>query len=84
MAAINATEARKSLFRLLEQVNADRTAVEITSLHGNAVLLSKVEYDALEETVHLLRAPANAERLLESLTDARARRTIGRPLERQT
>jgi antitoxin YefM len=69
--AITASEARKNLFSLIEQVNEDRTPVEITSRRGSAVLLSRAEYDALEETAHLLRAPANARRLLESLDQAR-------------
>ncbi len=69
--AITASEARKNLFPLIEQVNEERTAVEITSRRGNAVLMSRAEYDALEETAHLLRTPANARRLLESLDQAR-------------
>jgi antitoxin YefM len=36
------------------------------------VLLSREEYDALQETAHLLRGPKNARRLLESLDQARA------------
>jgi antitoxin YefM len=36
------------------------------------VLISKEEYDALEETAHLLRSPANAARLMRSLADAEA------------
>lgn len=65
--AITASEARKNLFPLIEQVNDDRTPIEITSRRGDAVLLSRADYDALEETAHLLRVPANAKRLLESL-----------------
>ena len=38
---------------------------------GDAVLMSRAEYDALEETAHLLRVPANARHLLESLQQAR-------------
>ena len=68
--SITASEARKNLFPLIEQVNDDRTPIEITSRRGDAVLLSRADYDALEETAHLLRAPANAERLLESLRQA--------------
>ncbi len=68
--AITASEARKNLFPLIEQVNDDRSAVEITSKRGSAVLMSRAEYDALEETAHLLRSPANARRLLESLRQA--------------
>jgi antitoxin YefM len=69
--AITASEARKNLFPLIEQVNEDHTAVEITSRRGNAVLMSRAEYDALQETAYLLRVPANARRLLESLDQAR-------------
>lgn len=71
MSAITATEARKSLFGLIQQVNDDHSAVEVISKHGNAVILSKDDYDALTETAHLLRNPANAERLLASIERAR-------------
>jgi antitoxin YefM len=68
--AITASEARRNLFPLIEQVNNDRIPVEITSRHGSAVLISLADYRALEETAHLLRSPANARRLLESLAQA--------------
>ena len=70
--AITASEARKNLFPLIDQVNADRTPIEITSRRGDAVLISRADYDALQETAHLLRVPANARRLIESLQQARA------------
>ena len=70
--AITASEARKQLFPLIERVNDDRQPVEITSRRGDAVLISKADYEALEETAYLLRVPANARRLLESLAQARA------------
>jgi antitoxin YefM len=34
MAAITATEARKTLFAVIQQVSEDRTAVEVVSGHG--------------------------------------------------
>ncbi len=58
--AMTASEARRRLFPLIEQVNEDRRPVEITSLRGDAVLLSKADYDELQETAFLLRVPANA------------------------
>jgi len=70
--AITVSEARKNLFPLIEQVNEDRTPVEITSKHGDAVLMARADYDALNETAWLLRAPANARRLLESLAQAQS------------
>lgn len=68
--SVTASEARKNLFPLIEQVNNDRLAVEITSRRGDAVLLSRAEYASLEETAQLLRVPANAKRLLQSLQQA--------------
>jgi antitoxin YefM len=70
--AITASEARKDLFALIAKVNDDREPVEITSEHGDAVLLSRADYDALSETAWLLRVPANAQRLLDSLEQARS------------
>ncbi|GAA3601445.1 type II toxin-antitoxin system prevent-host-death family antitoxin [Nocardioides ginsengisoli] len=70
--AINASTARRELFPLIEQVNDDHNPVEITSKAGNAVLMSLDDYTALTETAYLLRSPANAQRLLDSLNQARA------------
>ncbi len=65
--AITASEARRNLFPLIEQVNDDQEPVEIVSRKGTAYLVSQAQYHALTETAHLLRSPANAERLLRSL-----------------
>jgi len=73
--SLTASEARKRLFPLIEQVNADHTAVGITSRSGDAVLLSRDEYDALVETAYLFRSPANAQRLLDA--DAALRSGLG-------
>ena len=68
--SITASEARRNLFPLIEQVNDDRTVVEIVSRRGNAVLMSADDYAALAETAYLLRSPENARRLLTAYTDA--------------
>ncbi len=64
--AITASEARKRLFPLIEQVNDDRAPIEITSKRGNAVLMSVDDYEAWQETAYLFRSPANARRLLDA------------------
>jgi hypothetical protein len=51
-------------------VGPDRTPIEITSRRGDAVLLARADYDALEETAHLLRVPALATTKIKS-TDPR-------------
>jgi antitoxin YefM len=78
--AISATEARKNLFSLIEKVNDDHTPTEILSRRGTAVLLSKEDFDALTETAYLLRVPANARRLMESMEQANAGKREEHPL----
>ncbi|MDO8390375.1 MAG: type II toxin-antitoxin system prevent-host-death family antitoxin [Actinomycetota bacterium] len=72
MGAITASEARKRLFPLIEAINQDADHVLITSRAGNAVLVSEAEWDAWQETMYLLRTPANARRLLHSIAQADA------------
>lgn len=45
--------------------------MEIVSKRGSAVLMSLADYEALQETAYLLRTPANAQHLLESIAPRR-------------
>lgn len=67
MTTITASEARKSLFPLLGQVNDDHSAVTITSKAGNGVLISEEDYEAWQTALHLFSTPANARRLVEAI-----------------
>jgi len=44
------------------------------------VVMSKAEYDSLQETFHLLRSPKNASRLLESIEEDKNNGTESRSL----
>lgn len=70
--SISASEARKTLFPLIQRVNADRDAVEIVSRNGNAVLMSADEYASWRETAYLFRSPENARRLLDAYERSRS------------
>lgn len=73
------TQARANLARLLEQVINNRETVMIRRRHGEDVaLIAASELEALQETAHLMRSPANAERLLAAL--ARALANEGQPM----
>lgn len=80
--SISASEARKTLFPLIERVNDDREAVEIVSRKGNAVLMPADEYASWQETAYLFRSPANARRLLDAYERATAGQTVTRELDR--
>lgn len=69
MAAVTVKSAKRKLKKLVRKANDDSVAIEIVSKHGNAVLISLSQYEALRETSYLLRSPD----LLESLRRAGAR-----------
>jgi len=53
----NATEARANLYRLIAQAVETSIPVQITSKSGDAVLLSKTDWDAVQETLYLASIP---------------------------
>ena len=64
-----------------KRVNEDHTPIEIVSKRGNAVLVSKEDWDSIVETNYLLRSPANAKHLMESVEQWRAGRVTERDLD---
>jgi prevent-host-death family protein len=53
MKIVKASEAKANLLSLVEQVNQDHLPRIITSKKGDAVLLSKEDWDSLQETIYL-------------------------------
>ncbi len=79
---VSASEARSRLFPLIQQVNDDHAPVRITSRSGDAVLMSAEDYDSWQETIYLLRSPANARRLMEAIArDKESRPAITKTME---
>jgi antitoxin YefM len=56
--------------------------VEIVHSRGNAVLVSKADWDAMEETAYLLRSPANAAWLAAGMDEFRSGEGVERDLDR--
>lgn len=68
MDAITYTAARANLANTMDRVCDNHEPIIITRNSQQAVvMISLDDYNALEETAYLLRNPANARRLLESI-----------------
>ena len=81
MQTINYTTARQHLAETMDRVTGDRAPILVTRQKGEpVVMMSLADFNALEETAHLLRSPANAERLIRSVNSLRAGRTQSRQL----
>jgi antitoxin YefM len=67
------TDFRGRLAAYMDQVCDSCAPLHVTRQGGRAVVvMSEEEFDGWMETVHLLRSPANARRLLESIALANA------------
>ena len=66
MDIFSATEAKDNLFDLVEQVNIDHLSRVITSENGDAILLSKKDWESLQETIYLQSIPGFVQSIKES------------------
>ena len=67
MTSITATEARKRLYSLLDDVASSHEPIEITGPRTSAVLISEDDWRAVQETLHLLSIPGMRESILEGM-----------------
>ena len=67
MSAVTASEARASLYRLIDEVAASHDPLLITGKRGNAVLLSEADWNAIQESLHLMSIPGMRESIREGM-----------------
>jgi antitoxin YefM len=77
MAHVSYSELRNKLAFYMDGVCDDRAPLLVTRQNARSVvLMSEEDYEGLMETVHLLRSPANALRLMRSIQEAERGRLI--------
>ena len=75
------TAARANLAKTMEKVCDDHAPVIITrKSESPVVMMSLDDYEAMQETTYLLRSPANARALLESIAELEAGNGVERDL----
>lgn len=67
MTTLNATEARSKLYALIDETSTSHQPIIITGKRGNAVLLSENDWNAVNETLHLLSIPGMRESIREGM-----------------
>jgi len=73
MTTLSYTNARNNLASVMKQATDDREPITITrNGHEPVVVLSMEEYESMEETLHLISSPANAERVRQGLANFEA------------
>jgi antitoxin YefM len=73
MKHVSYTDLRANLAKYMEEVGDSRAPLHITRQNARSVvMMSEDEYESVMETLHLLRSPTNAARLLRSVKAAEA------------
>lgn len=67
MPTLSITEARSSLYQLVDNVATSHEPVLITGKRANAVLVSEDDWRAIQETLYLLAIPGMRESILEGM-----------------
>lgn len=67
MTTLTATEARKRLYSLVDEVKESHEPVQIVGKRSSAVLISEDDWRAIQETLYLTSIPGMRESIQEGL-----------------
>lgn len=67
MSSMNASEARRNLYRLIDAVTENHSPIIITGKRNAAVLVSEEDWSSIQETLHLMSIPGMRESIREGM-----------------
>lgn len=67
MTSLSASEARKRLYSLVDEVKESHEPVQIVGKRSSAVLISEEDWKAIEETLYLASIPGMRESITKGL-----------------
>lgn len=69
MPTLTASEARANLYRLMDQTAESHEPVMISGKRNGAVLVSAEDWQAIQETLHLLAVPGMRESIKQGMAE---------------
>lgn len=67
MTALNATEARSNLCKLIDEAAASHQPIFIKGKRSTAVLISEEDWNSINETLYLVSTPRMRESIIEGM-----------------
>lgn len=67
MKTLTATEARKNIYKLVDETNDTHEPIHITGKRNNAVLVSEEDWRSVQETLYLTSIPNMRQSIIEGL-----------------
>ena len=69
MNSLNVTNARKNLYKLIEETASSHQPVKIIGKSANAVLVSKEDWEGINEKLYLLSIPGTRESIRNGMQE---------------
>lgn len=66
---ITATEARATLYRLIDQTAESHQPIRIVGKRSSAVLVSEADWDAIQETLYLASVPGMRDSIKKGMAE---------------
>ena len=73
MTTLTASEARANLYRLIDQTAESHQPVVIAGKNSSAVLVAAEDWQAIQETLHLLSVPGMRESIKKGMAEPLAK-----------
>ena len=73
MTVLTASEARANLYRLIDQAAESHEPIVIAGKRSSAVLLSEEDWQAIQETMHLLSIPGMRKSIRDGMREPLAK-----------
>ncbi len=67
MTTFSASEARKRLYNLVDEIKETHEPVQIKGKRNSAILVSEEDWRAIQETLYLVSIPGMRESIIEGL-----------------
>jgi antitoxin YefM len=69
MTVLTASEARASLYRLIDQIAESHQPILISGKRSNAILVSAEDWQSIQETLYLLSVPGMRESIKQGMAE---------------
>ena len=69
MTVLTASEARANLYRLIDQTAESHVPIVIAGKRSSAVLVSAEDWQAIQETMHILSIPGMRESIRDGMAE---------------
>ena len=67
MKTLSITEARKNIYKLIDQTSETHEPIQITGKRNNAILVSEEDWHSIQETLYLISIPGMRKSIIEGI-----------------